>query len=496
MKRPCLTYLFLSVLLPLLLVSCRKDPLPVSSEEAEQGSGVYVSIVVNTESTKSSRADGATDEYDPTGGEEGDGKWPGQNTDNYKENVVHDLNVFFFEGDDGINSSSGTLITHCLYFSQEENNLFSQVGQNGYDATYYSATVEVSDELQIGKTYHVLVIANYGSSLVDKFSTLDDLRDFQVSQTITASGYFLMSSETDASITVKANHENNPESVFVNIERLTARVDCRVQKEYSIEGSNDKVEITHATLVNKNVSNSYAFKRVTKGITGSDLSTISYLGTETVDQEGKVTNYVIDPYTLSNNSKQYDIPYFELDGILNTDSWTGWKSLVGVDAFLTDENDYTKVDYVNENVILSDLLSMSNTTGIVFKAKYTPADKNSSSSDGTFYKYQNEFYPSLETIREKFDLKELTSDNYGDYGIECYEKGICYYTYWIRHADDKDGTKFSPMEYAIVRNNIYQLTVKSVSRLGSDTPDDSEIDLPLEVVVIRAEVVENEVVFN
>ena len=78
MKQPRLTYLFLTFLLALLSASCKKDSLPApAAEEEESGSGVYVSVVVNTQEESGSRADGATDDYNPTGGEKGDGEQAG-----------------------------------------------------------------------------------------------------------------------------------------------------------------------------------------------------------------------------------------------------------------------------------------------------------------------------------------------------------------------------------------------------------------------------------
>lgn len=47
-----------------------------------------------------------------------------------------------------------------------------------------------------------------------------------------------------------------------------------------------------------------------------------------------------------------------------------------------------------------------------------------------------------------------------------YENGVCYYPYWIRHASNGNPTKMSVMEFAIVRNNIYDLTVTGISGLG------------------------------
>lgn len=47
-----------------------------------------------------------------------------------------------------------------------------------------------------------------------------------------------------------------------------------------------------------------------------------------------------------------------------------------------------------------------------------------------------------------------------------YENGVCYYPYWIRHATNNDPKLMSVMEFAIVRNNIYDLTVTGISGLG------------------------------
>lgn len=58
------------------------------------------------------------------------------------------------------------------------------------------------------------------------------------------------------------------------------------------------------------------------------------------------------------------------------------------------------------------------------------------------------------------------------YGTRTYEDATCYYTWWVRHSNDNDDTKNGIMEYAIVRNNIYKLTVESVYSLGDPVPGD------------------------
>lgn len=71
-------------------------------------------------------------------------------------------------------------------------------------------------------------------------------------------------------------------------------------------------------------------------------------------------------------------------------------------------------------------------------------------------------------------------------GMSTYKNGICYYTYWIKHANDqnkendlvglKDNTG-GVMEYAIVRNNVYKLNVTSISGPGGDIPGDRNVNV-------------------
>lgn len=469
MKRNALTYLLLPFLLALLVTACKDDTLPASpAEEEEAGSGVYVSVVVNTGGSNASRV--------PTPGENGDlPKQPGTGD----ENMVHDLNVFFFQGDDRINSDANTKITHCLYFSQDNNNLFGGIGQGDYDAVYYySATEDVSDKLQIGERYNVLVIANAGDlSNNATLQTLGNLRDYQVSETITDDGYFLMSSESDAFIDIKANTPATAELVSVKIERMTARVDYKIDQSY-ITDSGDKVTIKNATLVNKHETSPYVFKRVSKNI--ENLSDIEYLGNEAVT--GNIaSNYVLDPYTASNDltKRMYGMRF------ANFEDWNRpvvWKELQV-------SPDYTRLEYTEENIVTVDVVAAQRSTyctGIVFKAQYIPKgfeDKQ----DKSFYWYSGKAYASWDEI----GIAGLTESNYEDYGVIYYRGGICYYTYWIRHADDDNPDVISPMEYAIVRNNIYQLNVNSISGIGSETPQD-EVKVSIKVYVKNWEEIETE----
>ena len=71
-------------------------------------------------------------------------------------------------------------------------------------------------------------------------------------------------------------------------------------------------------------------------------------------------------------------------------------------------------------------------------------------------------------------------------GLATYKEGICYYTYWIKHANDQNkendlvGSKDKTdgvMEYAIVRNNVYKLNVTSIAGPGGDIPGDRNVNV-------------------
>lgn len=69
---------------------------------------------------------------------------------------------------------------------------------------------------------------------------------------------------------------------------------------------------------------------------------------------------------------------------------------------------------------------------------------------------------------------KVTADVLAEYGARTYEDATCYYTWWIRHANDGDDKTNGVMEYAIVRNNIYELDVTAIHSLGGYIPNEEE----------------------
>ena len=59
----------------------------------------------------------------------------------------------------------------------------------------------------------------------------------------------------------------------------------------------------------------------------------------------------------------------------------------------------------------------------------------------------------------------------------------CYYFYWNRHNDNNKPSVMGPMEFGVVRNNVYKLSVTNISKLGhprltENDPDPKDPDDP------------------
>lgn len=511
MKHNLLTYSLLLILLACANTGCKDDTFLTSPTEKEDGSGIYVSVMVNTGGTNVTKA-GTT----PTPGENGDGSQHGTGD----ENIIHTLIVYFFQGEVtedgtrlGINSSNPENIpVYKLEFNS--NDLYGGNSTNNYDAVYYSATKEVSEiGLQIEKTYDVLVIANIDLKGVDEMNNLKDLQGAAYSDilnNISESKRFAMSSadkEFNAekginSVTIKANNtKNNPAVVRVDVERMAARIDCHINEggTYQVIGSEDKVTLESFIVVNKYIANvdlrnnnnyySYWFKRVADTDNLSTNPDITYLGDETTSNN-IASNYVIGPMTLTppkiidrteNFPYDHSLYYYKNNHSDWEKNWISTTDLLNRQLTSTHKGDtYRFLDYVQENILPVDVLNQANgmayyCTGIVFKAKYQPADINT--TDGTFYRYNGNFYASLDEIKEVIGNQSISENNLSQFGITKYQDGICYYTYFIKHAEDGDDTTVSPMEYAIVRNNIYQVNVTGINDIGSVTPTDYRLNL-------------------
>ena len=86
----------------------------------------------------------------------------------------------------------------------------------------------------------------------------------------------------------------------------------------------------------------------------------------------------------------------------------------------------------------------------------------------------NEAHSFSNYVATNNDYKDTYAAN-----VRFFEKGETYYTYWIRHIDNHNINKMGIMEFAIVRNNIYDMTVTGISGFGfagAEKPDPGKDD--------------------
>ena len=76
------------------------------------------------------------------------------------------------------------------------------------------------------------------------------------------------------------------------------------------------------------------------------------------------------------------------------------------------------------------------------------------------------------------DIETPTADDYAAAGFTGYNpdkkdgKYYAYYYYWNRHNDNGDNAEMGPMEFAVVRNNVYKLCVDKIAKFGHPDPTD------------------------
>lgn len=122
------------------------------------------------------------------------------------------------------------------------------------------------------------------------------------------------------------------------------------------------------------------------------------------------------------------------------------------------------------------------------------------SADAIWNKWNGEDRPFEEGGDVHPDLK-IFRERVTDAGVTIYQSALedstpgyyCYYYYWNRHNDNGIAGAMGPMEFDVVRNNVYKLSVEKISRLGhprfpGNDPDDPKPDTPDESDILYLDV--------
>ena len=407
-----------------MTASCSmSDDMECPPDGLQQGGGkAYIQLSFSMAGAQGTRAN-------PNGGEDGDGKEQGQQSENGIKTAV----AFLFAGNVTVNGLASTPVTP-VYFS---NVTPSPDGQEQYVTETKQADVE-----ETTGEYNLIVVANPGDDHWWETVSplyLGDVRDHiqKTAWKTNADGTytdFLMSSAAEPTQTLKLENssEEDPATTTVDVERMAARVDYHALDQYTCDDQRYQgatVEITGATIVNRLTAGSYLLKRVADDVDGANLE---YLGPETATGANKLaTNYVLDPWTaLKTQANLTGTPFIvDRQGVAasalydqetyiptrsdNPEDWADYCK-AGVDAT---EDYYLRVGYALENTTGKLETSLNYNTGIVFKAQFHPQGVVGYNDGQTFFTYNGTIYPTLTNMMGQLNNKEDFS-TYADDAIK------------------------------------------------------------------------------
>lgn len=200
-------------------------------------------------------------------------------------------------------------------------------------------------------------------------------------------------------------------------------------------------------------------------------TTIGTVGAEEIDYNGAAegTGYAdINSSTTPVKFYVYEGNiYKDYEAVFNEFVWTQQQPLDGVvDATIYSYSDFTSANIESIKVadffnhLLAGFSDPFDYIDNLIKKYDTNSDDKYDSSD-TGYDANKTFVAA-----DAIDTYLTTNQTAVNAVVLPYDNGVCYYPYWIRHASNGIPTKMSVMEFAIVRNNIYDMTVTGISGLG------------------------------
>ena len=252
----------------------------------------------------------------------------------------------------------------------------------------------------------------------------------------------------DVEVTAK-NGKNNPAVIQVAVERVVAKIeDTSKSYEFAIEGgSGDKVTFTDVALINGNTK-FFPIMQIKGNQAGGDKN-----------------DYVVDP-NFEGQTEATKQDFY-------ANSFTSFPVVDGKLAKSL-STEPRACFYTLENTMIATEQMNAYTTGLYYKAVY---HLKSAPEGGNIYQYGGKLYTwegfQKEAAANGVKLGDLTDnssqEDFEKIAVKKYEKGVCYYPYWIRHVGTVDG-KLTPMEFAVVRNNYYQVNINTVKSIGDHKP--------------------------
>lgn len=451
----------------------------------------------------------------PHGGEVGDGREVGTS----QENEIRDVWVYILRHASGMDAPEVTPLLYTGFFNKD----------NAEEWTNLSDGVQVKF---IVRDYlpeegdRMIAVCNAGASL-PKPASLGELRNLTAysAWNRTDGTRFVMSSayndpdDGKISVTSKAGTKDDPFLGELNIQRTAARIDLMYDRASNLSSSGEELiykvyadpddpsstvlgqmRLRHVIPVNLMQQSSYMIKRVTSS---DDITSLLMYGArETTRADGTPTNYVVEPHTMAKMGIVTDADLDDWYGSTRVDAVhanpasylpsTGIAAYAGTETAKPGLGTFTHIRtlaYTNENTQDKSHHTPDFMTGLLLRAVYEPkkvyTDKECTTEYSPMSDYETghdfwRYSPTKKAMKEAdciyfsnlaaaegykaahpSDMAEITK----------FADGICYYNVWLRHANvDSNPHLTFPMEYGIVRNNIYRVGVSKVTGPGTPSP--------------------------
>lgn len=141
--------------------------------------------------------------------------------------------------------------------------------------------------------------------------------------------------------------------------------------------------------------------------------------------------------------------------------------------------------YTLENTMIKEEQMNGFTTGLYYQATYELKDKQKGCNiylyDGKLFNYGELVKYAGKVVNLQGISDDASQEVFENLGIKKYIGGRCYYTYWIRHINNSDAASMGAMEFAVVRNNYYQMEINSVKNIGDHRPVNPDPTTPDEI---------------
>lgn len=511
----------LTLLVGICFTACTNFEDDVYAEKNLLENNAYIKLSVTLPTETSTRAAG-----NPTGGEEGDGRENGVRHENELKNVT----IFIIRSLSGFDAPATTNFLYKGYIQKGDAGWTDQT--YGVDILFPTGSYVPQDDdrvIVVANAGNLTSSVSDLGSLRDYNTTYSSWRN---GASLADNDFFVMSSAYNSGsevgkvvVSAHAGTKTDPYLSTLHIQRTAARIDFMYKVTdnftgtaptselfYEVKNStgSDKVATVHLDHIipfNLMQESSYLIRRVTSS--ADVASAVNHGAKETVDGSGIPTNYVIEPHT---RAKQSTVDALTLgtwygstrakaifDDLIAKPTSSSYLTSTGINSYVATHtgasplemgyfSHYMTLAYTNENTQSKEKHSPDFMTGLLLKTVYEPKTVYSSYAAGvltpagsyakgtTFYRYT----PTKASMVEedsKYFTTEAAATAYKTAHPEDlaeiveYENGVCYYNIWLRHAnvDSNPHTTF-PMEYGIVRNNIYRVGVEKFTGPGTPTP--------------------------